>query len=204
MATDTIFIDGLGLSAIVGWDRWDRRQAQPIVISIHLHLTPDGFLSRAGKSDSIKDTVDYESLAKAVTRYVEEQENGFDDVRDLIDGVVERAFEVAGENGKEVRVLVELPKFVPLAEGGIAVEVNAIKGTQNTAEKKVYVKDIILSLDIGVSGLKGRRKQRLPVNLEVFEKKNVGIDTYKRMVRKLSEVSPAGSGWIRNSHCLIF
>ena len=48
-------------------------------------ISLDGFLSRAGKSDSIKDTVDYESLT-------------------IID-VVERAFEVAGENGKEACIV---------------------------------------------------------------------------------------------------
>ena len=75
------------------------------MISVYLHLTPDGFLSRAGNPDSINDTVDYGSLTKAVVQYVEDKENGFEDVVQLIDGVVERVFEAAGKNGKEVGLL---------------------------------------------------------------------------------------------------
>ena len=194
MATDIISIDRLGLSAIVGLDCWGRRRAQPIVISVYLHLTPDGFLSRAGKSDSITDTIDYGSLTKTVAQYVENKENGFEDVfedvRHLIDGVVERVFEAAGQNGKEVRVVVELPKLVPLADGGMAVEVNATRGAQSTAQK-VYVKDLVLSVVIGVKDPERNEKQRVVVNLEVSEQENVTIDNYQNIVRRISDVSPA-------------
>ena len=188
MATDTISIDRLGLLTIVGLDCWGRRRARPILISVYLHLTPDGFLSRAGKSDSVTDTIDYGSLTNAVAQYVENKENGFEDVGQLTDGVVERAFEAAGENGKEVRVLVELPKLAPLAEGGLAVEVNA---TQNTAQKTVYVKDLILSVVIGVRDPERNEKQRVVVNLEVSERENVTIDNYQNIVRHISNVSLA-------------
>ena len=191
MATDTISIDRLGLSTIVGLDCWGRRRAQPILISVYLHLTPDGFLSRAGKSDSVIDTIDYGSLTNAVAQYVENKENGFEDVGQLTDGVVQRAFEAAGENGKEVRVLVELPKLAPLAEGGLAVEVNATQGTQNTAQKTVYVKDLILSVVIGVRDPERNEKQRVVVNLEVCERENVTIDNYQNIVRHISNVSLA-------------
>ena len=195
MATDIISIDRLGLSAIVGLDCWGRRRAQPIVISVYLHLIPDGFLSRAGKSDSIIDTIDYGSLTKTVAQYVEIKENGFEDgfedVRHLIDGVVERVFEAAGQNGKEVRVVVELPKLVPLAEGGMVVEVNATRGAQKTAQKKVYVKDLVLSVVIGVKDPERNEKQRVVVNLEVSEQENVTIDNYQNIVRRISDVSPA-------------
>ena len=89
-------IDCLGLSAIIGLDCWSRRDIR------FVHLTPDDFLSRAGDLDSINDIVDYGSLTKAVVQYVEDKENGFEDVVQLIDGVVERVFEAAGKNGKEV------------------------------------------------------------------------------------------------------
>ena len=74
------------------------------------------------------------------------------------------------------------PKFIHLAEGGVAVE-----GAQNTTQK-VYVKDIILSVDN--NELKGRCKHQLVVNLEVSEHENVEIDhdTYKG----ISDVSPVG------------
>ena len=202
MATDTIFIDGLHLSAIVGLDCWGRLRAQPIVISIYLHLAPDGFLSRAGKSDSINDTIDYGSLTKAVTRYVEEKEDGFDGVGQLIDGVAKKAFEAAGESGKAVRVVVELPKLVPLAENGMAVEVTATRGAQIPA-RKVYIKDLILSVVIGVNEPERKEKQRVVVNLEVCEQENVTIDNYQNIVRCISSVSQAGSSCITISHCIM-
>ena len=191
MATDTISIDRLGLLTIVGLDCWGRRRARPILISVYLHLTPNGFLSRAEKSDSVIDTIDYGSLTNAVAQYVENKKNEFEDVGQLTDGVVERAFEAAGKNGKEVRVLVELPKLAPLAEGGLAVEVNATQGTQNTAQKTVYVKDLILSVVIGVRDPERNEKQRVVVNLEVSERENVTIDNYQNIVRHISNVSLA-------------
>jgi len=190
MATDIIFIDRLGLSANIGLDCWGRRRPQPIFISIYLHLTPNGFLSRSGQSDNVNDSVDYGSLTKAVMRYVESEKNGFNAVEQLIDGVADQAFGLAGENGKEVRVILELPKLVPLAEGGIAVEVTrrATQGTQDSgaAQKKVYVKDLSYAVIIGVNEPERRDKQRVLVNLEVYERENVTID-YLNVVRSLSK-----------------
>ncbi len=198
MATDIIFIDRLGLSASIGLDAWGRRRPQPTFISVYLHLTPDGFLSRAGQSDNVKDTVDYGSLTKTVTRYVEQEENGFHGVEQLIDGVMDKAFELAGGNGKEVRVVLELPKLVLLAEGGIAVEMTR-KATQSTqgpraTQKKVYVKDLSYSVIVGVNEPERREKQRVVVNLEVYERENVTID-YPSVVRSLSKVSSCRVFW---------
>ena len=50
------------------------------MISVYLHLTLDGFLSRAGKSDSIHDTIDYGNLTNAAADYVAYKEHGFDDI----------------------------------------------------------------------------------------------------------------------------
>ena len=73
-------------------------------------------------------------------------------------------------------------------------------GAQNTTQKKVYVKDIILSVDN--NELKGRCKHQLVVNLEVSEQENVEIDTYKG----ISDVSwiwmSAESYWLQ-PHCMI-
>lgn len=198
MATDIIFIDRLGLSANVGLDSWGRSRSQPIFISVYLHLAPDGFLSRAGQSDNVNDTVDYGSLTKAVTRYVEQEENGFHGVEQLICGVADKAFELAGEKGKEVRVIVELPKLVPLAEGGIAIEMTlrAAQGTQDpqASQKKVYVKDLSYPVIIGVNEPERHEKQRVIVNLEVYERQNVTID-YPSVVRSLSKVSSGRVLW---------
>ena len=62
---------------------------------------------------------------------------------------------------------------------------NGGTGAQNTTQK-VYVKDIILSVDN--NELKRRCKHQPGVSLEVSEQENVEIDTYKG----ISDVSPAG------------
>ena len=92
-----------GSIAIVGLDCLDHRRSQHIVISVYLLLTPDDL--RAGKSDSIDDTI----LTKAATQYVENKDNLFDDVRQLIDGVVER--EAAGKNQNRFASLLSCPSW---------------------------------------------------------------------------------------------
>ena len=50
-------------------------------------------------------------MTNAVAQYVENKENGFEDVGQLTDGVVERAFEAAGENGKKFMSLWSCPSW---------------------------------------------------------------------------------------------
>ena len=187
MATDIIFVDHLNLSASIGPDCWGRSRPQPISISVYLHLTPDGFLSRAGQSDNVNDTINYGHLTKTVTRYVEGDGKAFDSVGQLIDGVVDKTFELAGENGKEVRVLAELPKMIPLAQGGMAVEVIVTRERQ-VVQRKVYAKDLSFAVVIGVNEPERHEKQRVLVNLEVYEREDSKVD-YPRIVRSFASVS---------------
>ncbi len=63
---DTIRIEQLELDCLIGLNRWERLTKQRVVIDI----TMDVDLSVVGQSDSIKDTVDYREVAKAVTAEV--------------------------------------------------------------------------------------------------------------------------------------
>ncbi|KAF8701203.1 hypothetical protein AX14_000520 [Amanita brunnescens Koide BX004] len=67
----------------------------------------------------------------------------------------------------------------------MAVEVTATRGAQIPA-RKVYIKDLILSVVIGVNEPERKEKQRVVVNLEVCEQANVTIDNYQNIVRCIS------------------
>ena len=123
--------------------------------SVYLHLTPNGFLSRAGKSDSINDTIDYGSLTKAVLQYLGNKENKFGDIGELIDGVVERAFEAAGE---KFASLWSCPSwFLWRGQDG--------SGSECNPSRSIRGKDLFFS--VGVRDPERNEKQRIVVNPEV-------------------------------------
>ncbi|KAF8636143.1 hypothetical protein AX17_003756 [Amanita inopinata Kibby_2008] len=184
--TDIVSVEALNLSATVGADCWGKIRPQPISISIHVHLTPEGFLSRAGQSDDVKDTVHYGHLTKSVMKFVEggtRDGGGFRDVGELIDGVAEKAFELAGDDASKVRVVVGLSKMVLLAQGGIIVETTSTPNLKGV-RRKVWVKDLVFSIIVGVNEPERKDKQRVMVNLEVFEWENATI-IYPDVVRAL-------------------
>jgi FolB domain-containing protein len=64
---DQIFISDLVARGIIGLNDWEREKPQEILINIILF----GDLRRAGKSDDIKDSVNYRTVAKKVMRHAE-------------------------------------------------------------------------------------------------------------------------------------
>ena len=67
------------------------------------------------------------------------------------------------------------------------MEVDATRGAQNTAQKVVYIIDLV----IGIRDPERNKKQRVVVDLEVSEQENATIDNYQNVVRRISDVSPA-------------
>ena len=63
---DTIRIDQLEFDCLVGINEWERLANQRITVDIAMNVD----LSAAGKSDSIRDTVDYQTVVDAVTAEV--------------------------------------------------------------------------------------------------------------------------------------
>jgi len=63
---DSVVIEQLELDCVIGVNPWERLVNQRITIDI----TMDVDLLAAGKSDSIRDTVDYSEVVKAVTAEV--------------------------------------------------------------------------------------------------------------------------------------
>lgn len=62
-----IRIINLKLKAIIGVNDWERHTKQKIIINIKIDFNA----ARAGRSDNIKDTLDYKALTKKIIKAVE-------------------------------------------------------------------------------------------------------------------------------------
>lgn len=66
-ARDTVFLHGLKVDCVIGiWD-WERQFKQTLEIDVDLGTD----ISKAGRSDSIDDTVDYKSVTKRIMQLAE-------------------------------------------------------------------------------------------------------------------------------------
>ena len=70
MREDRIEIKDLLLRGIVGINDWEREKKQDILVNITLFAD----LRRAGKSDSIEDSVNYRTVTKKVINHIEQNE----------------------------------------------------------------------------------------------------------------------------------
>lgn len=59
---DKIIIQGLQLHSLIGVYDWERLKKQPLLVDVELDLD----LSKAAKSDDVKDTIDYAELASVL------------------------------------------------------------------------------------------------------------------------------------------
>jgi FolB domain-containing protein len=64
---DRIFIKNLSVRGVIGVNQWERENAQEILINITLGTD----LTRAGKSDDLADTVNYQAIARRVQAHAE-------------------------------------------------------------------------------------------------------------------------------------
>lgn len=64
---DIVYLNDLKIETVIGIFEWERRIKQ--TVSIDLEMSAD--VSKAARSDSIADALDYKTVAKAVIEYVE-------------------------------------------------------------------------------------------------------------------------------------
>ena len=65
---DTVFLRGLAVETTIGFFDWERHVKQTVVIDLEIPVD----CARAAASDSVKDTVDYKSMAKRTITFVSE------------------------------------------------------------------------------------------------------------------------------------
>ena len=70
MTMDRVFIEDLRIQTVIGVFDWEREITQ--TVSLNLEMGFD--ISKAAKSDSIGDTLDYKSVSKRLINFVEESE----------------------------------------------------------------------------------------------------------------------------------
>ncbi|EDR09560.1 uncharacterized protein LACBIDRAFT_318745 [Laccaria bicolor S238N-H82] len=199
--TDVVFIDTLRLSANIGYDCWGRRRAQPIELTVYLHLK-NSYLKAASQSDNVLDSIHYGHLSKAISTLAksksENGDPGFDGIDGLIGEVAQEALKLAGNAADEVRVVVDIPKLILLA-GGFAVDYTIPHPSYPLASpgtKKVYVKELILPVIIGVNPPERESKQRVITSITFYERKGLGgadpVD-YQKIVCDLTKELEASS-----------
>lgn len=192
--TDIVFIDTLRVECNLGEDCWGRARAQPIEVTVYLHLK-QSYLQKAGMSDDVLDSVNYGHLNKEISRLIRlknECDNpSFDGPNDLISAVTEKAFALAGEAAEEVRVVLNVPKMVLLATGFLVDVTTISEPSVMVVEKKVFVNDIIIPVIIGVNPPERENKQRVVINLTFYEEvdqhQHPAIN-YREVVSKLANV----------------
>lgn len=97
---DRIFIRDLALRCIIGIFPEERREKQDVVINVEMHCD----LHKAGKSDDLKDTVDYKSIKKSILRLVEASHF------QLIESLAEKIAAIALGEDKVQQVVVTIDK----------------------------------------------------------------------------------------------
>ncbi len=112
---DRIRISDLLVRCILGINEKERHEKQDVVINLTLHSD----LSRAGKSDSIEDTVDYRALKKRVLAMVETSQYFL--VEALAEAVADLCLNFQGV--RQVDVCVEKPHALRFART-VAVEIS--------------------------------------------------------------------------------
>ena len=116
---DRIHIRDLRLRCVVGLYEEERREKQDVVINITLETD----LRAAGRSDDIRDTVDYKSINKRVIAMVEESSSF------LIEHLAERIAALCLEENRVRRVTVSVDKPGALRfTRSVAVEITRERG----------------------------------------------------------------------------
>jgi dihydroneopterin aldolase len=190
--TDLVFIDTLRVECNLGEDCWGRARAQPVEVTVYLHLK-QSYLQKAGMSDDVLDSVNYGQLNKEISRLIrlknECDHPSFDGADDLIGAVTEKAFALAGAAAEEVRVVLNVPKMVLLATGFLVDVTTISEPSVMVVEKKVFVNDIIIPVIIGVNPAERENKQRVVINLIFYEEvdQHPAIN-YREVVSKLANV----------------
>ncbi|KAG6861504.1 hypothetical protein C0995_015931 [Termitomyces sp. Mi166 len=167
--TDVVFIDTLHLSADIGPDCWGKTRPQPVQVSVYLHLRPS-FLNASGTSDNVLDSVHYGHLCKAISTQVGGA--SFSGVEKFVSVVSQEAYTLAGQVAQAVRVVVDLPKQILLAEN---FSIDITTSTSSTL-RSVFVRDLILPVLIGVNPPEREAKQKVITNIAFHERPSSSVD----------------------------
>ncbi|KAH9948502.1 Dihydroneopterin aldolase-domain-containing protein [Amylocystis lapponica] len=197
VSADIVFIDSIDLSANIGADWWGRDRAQPVAVSVSLHLRPSS-LDTAGATDDVRASVHYGHLCKNISALVTDPTASFDGAAGLARAVTQVAFEMASTVAAQVHVGIASAKLVPLARKFVLeMTTPVLPGPAHLGGPpavQVSVTDLVLPAIIGVNAPERIAKQRVVTSITVVEKAGslVRVD-YPALVAKLSKDIEASS-----------
>ena len=116
---DQIFISDLVARGIIGINDWERKNPQEILINLVIF----GDMSKAGKSDDIRDCINYRTVAKKALKHAESAQRFT--VEALAADLADLCLEEPGV--QKVRVRVEKPGAVRFSKS-VGVEIEREKG----------------------------------------------------------------------------
>jgi len=167
-STDVVSINSLQLSVNIGPDCWNRSRAQPVLVSVYLHLT-NNFLNTSGSSDDVRDSVHYGHLQKSISQLASHDAIPFGNIDSLAEAISSKAFELAGDAAKEVRVVIDIPKMILLATS-FRVDITIPPATPvRTIQRTVSIIDMSVAVIIGVNPPEREAKQRVILSFTFHE-----------------------------------
>ena len=99
MAQDRIFVKDLLLRCIIGLNDWEREKKQDVIINLTMFTD----MRLAGASDKVDDILNYRTITKAISAYVEASEHY------LVETLATEIARICIEHGAE-RAIVNLQK----------------------------------------------------------------------------------------------
>jgi len=115
---DKIIIKDLLVRGIIGVHDWEREELQDILINLVLF----GDISKAGETDDIKDSINYQIVAEKVRSHAENAKCFI--VEALVTDIAKLC--LRNEAVKKVRVRIEKPGAVPFTKS-VGVEIERIR-----------------------------------------------------------------------------
>ena len=160
---DTIFVKNIYVTAVIGLDCWHREKEQPALVTIRVPKN----VEKAGKSDSIADTLDYRPIYKTVTAL--QTGKAYRSLPDFAKEICNRVGQLTETVSLEVTVL--LPKAVRQADGvQVEMRMQSTKGfgpSQIMYSEIYVVKGLRMECVLGVGEHERKEKQPVLLDLEL-------------------------------------
>jgi FolB domain-containing protein len=184
-ASDAILINRLHAQTVVGSDCWGKMRPQPLVVSVRLSAS----LQRAAETDDIQHTVNYGTLYKSIASELGgllDEKDVTCTLADIANGIVERCImplitqPETSDSEPNLTIRIEIPKA--LLSGGLwGYEIQTQGLDQH--HSKYFVKDLCISVIIGVNPPERHSKQVVELDIEFYGDVQPDIVDYLVKVR---------------------
>src|SRR5258706_2666352 len=168
--SDAILINRLHAQTVVGSDCWGKKRPQPLVVSVRLSAS----LQRAAETDDIQHTVNYGTLYKSIASELGgllDEKDVPTTLADIANGIVGRCIMPlisqleASDSEPILTIHIEAPKA--LLSGGLWGYEIQTQGL-NQHHSKYFVKDLRISVIIGVNPPERLSKQVVELDIEFY------------------------------------